>query len=85
MCHACVHCHNACSLVPLRSSCAHVCVHLHGRLTGGVVHSFDGSLEAAQALMEFGFYIGLNGCSLRQKENLEVVRQLPLDKIMLEV
>eukprot|EP00928_Gymnodinium_smaydae_P019703 TRINITY_DN17572_c0_g2_i1.p1 TRINITY_DN17572_c0_g2~~TRINITY_DN17572_c0_g2_i1.p1 ORF type:complete len:392 (-),score=83.98 TRINITY_DN17572_c0_g2_i1:163-1248(-) len=50
----------------------------------GVVHSFDGSLEDAERLMALGFYIGLNGCSLRTLENLEVVRQLPADRILLE-
>lgn len=50
----------------------------------GVVHSFDGTIEDARAFMELGFYIGLNGCSLRTAENLEMVRQLPSDRILLE-
>jgi TatD DNase family protein len=50
----------------------------------GVVHSFDDSLELALAFIDFGLYIGLNGCSLKTEENLEVVKGLPLDKILLE-
>lgn len=51
---------------------------------GGVVHSFDDSLEMAHKFMELGLYIGINGCSLKTQENLNVVRDIPLDKIMLE-
>jgi TatD DNase family protein len=50
----------------------------------GVVHSFDDTLELAQEIINMGLYIGLNGCSLKTKENLEVVRELPLSSILLE-
>jgi len=52
---------------------------------GGVVHSFDDSLELAHKFMdELGLYIGLNGCSLKTQDNLQVVQALPLDKLLLE-
>jgi TatD DNase family protein len=50
----------------------------------GVVHSFDDTLELAQEFINLGFYIGLNGCSLKTEANLKVVRALPLSSILLE-
>jgi TatD DNase family protein len=57
--------------------------HRH-RFGTGVVHSFTGSLADAQAILAQGLYIGVNGCSLRTEGCLEVVRQVPLDRIMVE-
>lgn len=55
------------------------------RNNGGVVHSFDDSMElASKFTQDLGLYIGINGCSLRTNENLETVEQLPLEHILLE-
>lgn len=56
----------------------------HNGVYAGVVHSFDGTIEQAMYFISTGLYIGINGCSLRAKESLEVVKQIPIDRILLE-
>ena len=51
---------------------------------GGVVHSYDGSIEEMLQLCELGLYIGINGCSLRTEESHEVVKAIPSDRLLLE-
>ena len=52
---------------------------------GGVVHSFDDTADLATSfIQDLGLYIGLNGCSLRTDESLAVVKELPMDRILLE-
>lgn len=51
---------------------------------GGVVHSFTGTLEEMNELMDLGLYIGINGCSFKTAENCAVVKTVRLDRIMIE-
>lgn len=51
---------------------------------GGVVHSFTGTAEEMRELMGLGLYIGINGCSFKTVENCEVVREVRLDRLMIE-
>ncbi|KAI0970968.1 TatD family hydrolase [Xylaria arbuscula] len=51
---------------------------------GGVVHSFTGTSAEMRQLAELGLHIGTNGCSFKTEENCAVVREIPLDRLMLE-
>ncbi|KAJ8468394.1 hypothetical protein ONZ51_g9672 [Trametes cubensis] len=51
---------------------------------GGVVHSFTGTVQEAAELMDMGFHIGLNGCSLKTAENLATAKSIRPEWIMLE-
>ncbi len=50
-----------------------------------VVHSFTGTMEEMKVLTSLPeLYIGINGCSLRTEESVEVVKQIPLDRLLIE-
>ncbi|CAM1503954.1 Fc.00g015450.m01.CDS01 [Cosmosporella sp. VM-42] len=51
---------------------------------GGVVHSFTGTPGEMRELMDLGLYIGINGCSFKTAENCAVVKEIHLDRLMIE-
>ncbi|KAI1091167.1 hypothetical protein F5B19DRAFT_493694 [Rostrohypoxylon terebratum] len=51
---------------------------------GAVVHSFTGTAEEMRELMDLGLHIGTNGCSFKTAENCAVVKEIHLDRLMLE-
>ena len=50
----------------------------------GLVHSFTGTVEEMERLVGLGFDIGVNGCSMKSEDNLEVVRKVPLERLQIE-
>ena len=54
------------------------------RFPSGVVHSFTGSLSEMKAIVDLDLYLGGNGCSLKTAENMEIVKLIPLERMMIE-
>ncbi|PSN63860.1 deoxyribonuclease tatD [Corynespora cassiicola Philippines] len=50
----------------------------------GLVHSFTGTVDEMKRIVEMGFDVGVNGCSMKTEENIEVVRQIPLEHLQIE-
>lgn len=51
---------------------------------GGLVHSFTGTMEEMREVVGMGLSVGINGCSMKTEENLDVVREVPLERLMAE-
>ena len=50
----------------------------------GVIHSFTGSVEDAKRYASIGFLISVNGILVFSKELQEVIKEVPLEQMMLE-
>jgi TatD DNase family protein len=57
-----------------------------GRLAGGVMHCFGGSLDEAHAFLDLGFYLSFSGTLTYPKAGplREVAKYAPLDRILVE-
>ncbi|MDC0612591.1 YchF/TatD family DNA exonuclease, partial [Vibrio sp.] len=58
----------------------------HAEKCGGVIHCFTEDMTFAEAAMDLGFYISISGIvTFKQATELkEVVKQLPLDRLLIE-
>lgn len=50
----------------------------------GVIHCFTGTLEDAQKYIEMGFYIGFNGLIFKMDWWDEIIKKIPIEKIIIE-
>lgn len=50
----------------------------------GVVHSFTGSEDELKKIIELGFYVSVNGCSLKTEDNLRVASLIPRSRLLIE-
>ena len=50
----------------------------------GLVHSFTGTVPELQTLIDLGFDVGINGCSMKTEDNLLAVKEVPLDRLQIE-
>ncbi|XP_054280211.1 deoxyribonuclease TATDN1-like [Macrosteles quadrilineatus] len=48
-----------------------------------VLSSFSGTMSEAETYLKLGAYIGISGCSLKRTRNINVVKSLPLSRILL--
>ena len=54
------------------------------KFNNGVVHSFTGNEEELNKYLSLNVYIGINGCSLKTNDNIDVVKKIPIDKLLIE-
>lgn len=66
------------------ATCPMACPGAGGSPLKGVLHCFMGRWSQAEKLLEMGFYFGFNGLITYARDYDKVIKQLPLEKILLE-
>lgn len=54
------------------------------KFSSACVHSYTGDADELKQLLALDLYVGVNGCSLKTQENIEVMKLIPLNRLMLE-
>lgn len=57
---------------------------IHNAGPRGVAHSFTGTIEEAKKYIDLGFYLGFNGIITFARQYDEMIKFVPLDRILLE-
>ena len=57
---------------------------INSKFSPGVIHFFTGTLDNAKKLLEMGFYFTFGGLITFNRSFDEIIKFLPLDKILLE-
>lgn len=57
---------------------------IHNTDLKGVVHSFTGTFDEARQFLDLGLYLGFNGIITFARQYDEIVREVPLERILLE-
>lgn len=66
------------------SSCLFACPGAGAKKMKGVVHCFCGDIDQANQFLDLGLFLGFNGLITFSREYDQVVKDVPLEKILLE-
>jgi TatD DNase family protein len=53
-------------------------------IPSAIVSSFSGNSTELKELLDMGFYISISGVSFKKPENFEIIKQIPMDRLIIE-